>query len=204
VSKPIDVLMEEHRLIEQVLGSLESCVVAIEGGLAPERPLVEQYGEFFRGFADAFHHGKEEDILFQRMIERGFSTDSGPLAVMLHEHTEGRARVAVLRGVGQAEGAVEAAEREAMLTATLKFIPLLRQHILKEDRILYPMALRALTGSELDQMETAFEAFEKRMSGEASGNHLRALAERLTSAFAPDPERMAAAAAMPHCGPLGG
>ncbi len=198
--KPIDVLMEEHRLIEQVLGSLESFAIEIEGGLAVERPLVKEYAEFFRGFADAYHHGKEEDILFQRMIERGFPTDSGPLAVMLHEHTEGRARVGILRQVGQGEGAVEAAERQAALTAASEFIPLLRQHILKEDRILYPMALRALTGPELDEMETAFEAFEKRLSGEGTEDRLRGLADRLVSAFAPDEARMAAAAAMSPCG----
>ena len=204
MSKPIDVLMSEHRLIEQVLGSLESFAIAVDEGLTIERPLVREYGEFFRGFADAYHHGKEEDILFQRMIERGFPTESGPLAVMLHEHTEGRARVAVLKGVGGAEGTVEASEREAVLTAAKEFIPLLRQHILKEDQILYPMALRALTGPELDQMETAFEEFERQLSGDGTGDLLRALAERLTTSFAPDPERMAAAAAMPHCGPLGG
>jgi hemerythrin-like domain-containing protein len=202
VSKPIDVLTEEHRLIEQVLGSLESFAVAVEGGLAVERPLVREYGEFFRGFADAFHHGKEEDILFQRMIERGFPTESGPLAVMLHEHTLGRARVGVLRQTGQGEGAVEAREREAVLIAAREFVPLLRQHILKEDRILYPMALRILTGPELDQMETAFEEFEKGRKADGSEERLRGLAERLTAAFAPDPERMAVAAAMPHCGPV--
>jgi hemerythrin-like domain-containing protein len=204
MSKAIDVLMEEHRQIEQVLGSLESYTLSVDGGLAVERPLVKAYGEFFRGFADAYHHGKEEDILFQRMIERGFSTESGPLAVMLHEHTEGRARVAVLRGVGEGEGTIEAGEREAVLTASREFLPLLRQHILKEDRILYPMAMRALTGPELDQMETAFEAFDQRMTGEAAGDRLRALAERLTSSFPPDASRMAAAAAMSHCGPLQG
>lgn len=199
MSKPIDVLMEEHRLIEQVLGSLESFAVAVEGGLTVERPLVKEYGEFFRGFADAYHHGKEEDILFQRMIERGFPTDSGPLAVMYHEHTEGRARVQVLRQVGQAKGPVEAAERQATLTAAGEFIPLLRQHIVKEDRILYPMALRALTGAELDEMETAFEAFEKRLSGDGAEDRLRGLASRLVSAFVPDEGRMAAAAISP-CG----
>jgi len=200
VSKPIDVLMSEHRLIEQVLGSLESFVVAVDGGLAVERPLVSDYAGFFRGFADAYHHGKEEDILFQRMIERGFPTESGPLAVMLHEHTQGRARVAVLRQVGQAEGEVDAAERTTLVASANEFIPLLRQHIIKEDRILYPMALRMLTGTELDQMETAFEAFEKRLDADGTEQRLRALAARLTSSFAPDPERMAAAAAMSHCG----
>jgi hemerythrin-like domain-containing protein len=203
VSRPIDVLMEEHRLIEQVLGSLESFAVAVEGGLAMERALVAEYAQFFRGFADAYHHGKEEDILFQRMIERGFSNESGPLAVMLHEHTQGRARVAVLRQAGQSQGPVEATEEGTVLAAAREFIPLLRQHIVKEDRILYPMALRVLTGAELDQMETAFEAFEKRLDVDGTEQRLRALADRLTSAFPPDPERMAAAAAMPHCGPIG-
>ena len=200
VSKPIDILMEEHRLIEQVLGSLESFAVAAEGGLAIERPLVGEFAEFFRGFADAYHHGKEEDILFQRMIERGVPTESGPLAVMLHEHTQGRARVAILRQVGQSEGAVEATEGRAVLAAANEFVPLLRQHIIKEDRILYPMALRMLTGTELEQMETAFEAFGKRLDADGTEQRLRALADRLRSSFAPDPERMAAAAALPACG----
>lgn len=200
MSKAIDVLMTEHRLIERVLGSLESFGAAVEGGLVVERSIVSDYAGFFRGFADAYHHGKEEDILFQRMIERGFPTETGPLAVMLYEHEQGRARVAVLRQVGHGEGAVAAAEKRALLISAHEFIPLLRQHIMKEDRILYPMAAQLLTGPEFDAMETAFEAFEKRAGGEGSADRLRALAERLESAFAPDPERMAAAAMMSPCG----
>lgn len=198
--KPIDVLMDEHRLIEQVLGSLESCALAVDGGVAVERPLVADYAGFFRGFADVCHHGKEEDILFQRMIERGFPVEGGPLAVMLHEHTEGRARVSALSQIGQGEGPVADAERRTLLTNANEFVPLLRQHILKEDRILYPMALRLLTDNELDAMEADFDAFARRLAEDGTEDRLRGLADRLTSAFAPDPARMAAAAAMPHCG----
>ena len=71
MSKPIDVLMEEHRLIEQVLGSLETWAITVQDGLAIERSVVREYGEFFKGFADAYHHGKEEDILFQTGAEKG-------------------------------------------------------------------------------------------------------------------------------------
>jgi hypothetical protein len=53
-------------------------------------------------------------------------------------------------------------------------------------------------------MESAFEDFEKRLNADGAEERLRGLAGRLTSSFAPDPERMAAAAAMPHCGPAGG
>ena len=200
MTKPIDVLMDEHRLIEQVLGSLESCAIAVESGAAIETPLVADYARFFRGFADACHHGKEEDILFRRMVERGFPAEGGPLAVMLREHTEGRARVSAMKDAAEGEGELARAARETFLTSATAFIPLLRQHILKEDRILYPMALRVLTGPELDQMASDFEEFARRQVQDGTEDRLRALADHLVSSFAPDPDRMAAAAKMPHCG----
>jgi hemerythrin-like domain-containing protein len=192
MEKAIEVLMSEHRLIEQVLGSLETFTSEIEGGLAPERPLLADYGTFLRDFADSCHHGKEEDILFQRMVERGFPRETGPVAVMLYEHEVGRSHVSALRQVGEGTGLLTAAETGVVLENAGAFIPLLRAHILKEDRILYPMAVRLLTGPEMDAMETDFAAFEARMRADGSYDRLHGLADRLTAAFRPDPARMAA------------
>ncbi|MGD0266766.1 MAG: hemerythrin domain-containing protein, partial [Candidatus Methylomirabilota bacterium] len=36
------------------------------------------------------HHGKEENLLFKTMVDRGFPRQGGPIAVMLHEHETGR------------------------------------------------------------------------------------------------------------------
>jgi hemerythrin-like domain-containing protein len=192
MEKAIEVLMSEHRLIEQVLGSLETFTSEIEGGLAPERPLLADYGTFLRDFADSCHHGKEENVLFQRMVERGFPRETGPVAVMLYEHEVGRSHVSALRQVGEGTGLLTAAETGVVLENAGAFIPLLRAHILKEDRILYPMAVRLLTGPEMDAMETDFAAFEARMRADGSYDRLHGLADRLTAAFRPDPARMAA------------
>jgi hemerythrin-like domain-containing protein len=200
VQKAIEVLMSEHRLIENVLGSLETFVAEVEGGLAPERSVLADYGAFLRGFADAFHHGKEEDILFLKMIERGFSRESGPVAVMLHEHRVGRSHVSVLREAGGGAGPLTAVETQLAIEHASAFIPLLRAHIQKEDRILYPMATRLLTGPELDAMETDFEAFEARARKDGSYDSLHGLADRLTAAYRPDPARMSAAAQLVGCG----
>ncbi len=196
MQKAIEVLMNEHRLIEQVLGSLEKFASEVEGGLAPERPQLADYGAFFRDFADACHHGKEEDILFQRMVERGFSCETGPVAVMLHEHKVGRGHVSALRQVGEGTGPLTAVETRVVLENAGAFIPLLRAHILKEDRILYPMAVRLLTGPEMDAMATDFADVEARLRADGSYDRLQRLADRLTAAFRPDPARMAAAAQM--------
>jgi hemerythrin-like domain-containing protein len=190
--------MGEHRLIEQVLGSLETYAVEIGDGRRPERGAVADYALFFRGFADACHHGKEEDILFQRLLQRGFARDAGPLAVMYHEHELGRRRVRELFELGAQPEPFAPAQTRQLIAAAAGFVPLLRGHILKEDRILYPMALRALTGPELDAMDAEFDAFAARVEQDGSGDRFRALAEDLVARFRPDALRMEAAAhAMP-------
>ena len=195
MARPLTILMNEHRLIEQALGSLETCALEVDGGLALERAVARDYAAFLKGYADAWHHGKEEEILFRRMVERGFSAESGPVAVMLHEHRQGRELVGRIAAVAEAEGAVGDAERAAFLAASRGFVPLLRQHIQKEDNILYPMSERVLTPAEFETMLADFEAFERSAGADGTRDRLEALAAKLVAAFRPDEARMAAGAA---------
>ncbi len=195
MTRPLTILMAEHRLIETVLGSLETCALEVGSGLALERGMARGYADFLRGFADAWHHGKEEDILFARMVERGFSTEAGPVAVMLHEHRQGRAFVGAIRAAGEGADAVTSAGTAAFLAAAQGFVPLLRQHIQKEDNILYPMSQRVLSSAEFETMLDDFAAFEAKAGADGTRDRLEALAGDLVRDFAPDAARMAAGAA---------
>ena len=97
--KATEILKSEHRMIEQVLNCLEKMAETACVSRVFDRDSAREALEFFRHFADRCHHGKEEDILFQRMIERGFPRQAGPLAVMLHEHELGRSHVRALAGI---------------------------------------------------------------------------------------------------------
>jgi hemerythrin-like domain-containing protein len=119
---------------------------------------------------------------------------------MLYEHKVGRGHVSALRQVAAGAGPISAVETQLVLENAGAFVPLLRAHIQKEDRILYPMAVRLLEASELDAMETDFEAFEARMRADGSLDRLHGLAEGITTRFRPDPARMAAAANLVGCG----
>lgn len=195
LARPLTILMNEHRLIETVLGSLETCALEVGGGLVLERAVARDYAGFLRGYADAWHHGKEEDILFRRMVERGFSTEAGPVAVMLHEHRLGRAFVSAIHAVGEGSGEVTPAERATFRSSAEGFVPLLRQHIRKEDDILYPMSERVLSTAEFESMLADFDAFERRAGADGTRDRLEALAARLATTFRPDEARMAAGAA---------
>jgi hemerythrin-like domain-containing protein len=141
--------MEEHRLIEKVLGALEA---------ATEQDVpLDFYAralEFLSEFADGLHHAKEEEHLFPRMVEHGIPQEHGPIGVMLEEHADGREHIQAMRRQ-VAEGDVGALRREA-----LAYCALLRDHIDKEDHVLFPMGRGVLAPKEMAEVLHMFEAVE--------------------------------------------
>ncbi|MGE5602975.1 MAG: hemerythrin domain-containing protein, partial [Nitrososphaerales archaeon] len=59
-----DILMEEHRVIERVLTSLERAAVRLDNGEAVRPGFFVDAADFVKGFADGCHHKKEEGVLF--------------------------------------------------------------------------------------------------------------------------------------------
>lgn len=196
MDRAIEQLMKEHRLIEQVLGSLETFSDNLEHGAGAGRETVKDYADFFRNFSDKCHHGKEEDRLFVVMMAHGFPRDYGPLAVMFSDHEEGRAHVSALFRIGEGTGPLTESEREEVVRHTGAYVPLLRSHIMKEDNVLYPMALQAIPPQEMEKMAEDFEAFEATEMGEGTHEHFHHLAESLIEAYPPNPERMESGACL--------
>lgn len=195
----VTILMDEHRVIEQVLGALETFALGLQEGKEVSREDLRDFADFFRNFADRCHHGKEEDRLFQAMKDHGFPSEYGPLAVMLAEHTEGRQHVGALAALGEGTGPLSDEEKVSAVSHALAYVPLLRSHILKEDNILYPMALQAVPGADLDGLVRSYEQFEKEVMGEDGHPRLHDLAHKLAERFPPDPERMASGSSCFGC-----
>jgi hemerythrin-like domain-containing protein len=177
--KATEILMSEHRVIERVLSTLESAALSLEAG-RPVRPgLFIEAADFIRGFADGCHHKKEEGVLFQTMAEYGVPVQNGPIGVMLADHEQGRI---FTRGMRQAAERLEAGDRVAALDVianALGYVALLRAHIVKEDRILFPMADQAIPTGEQDRVFEGFEHVEHEETGEGVHEKYLALAEAL-------------------------
>jgi hemerythrin-like domain-containing protein len=199
MSEAIEILMDEHRLIEQVLGSFETFAYNVQSGADADRQTVKDFGGFFSGFADKCHHAKEEDRLFIKMNQYGFPKDYGPVAVMLAEHAEGRSHVGVLLQIGEGNGPLSHSERDAIVDHALAYVPLLRSHIIKEDNILYPMAVQAIPPAEMEAMLSEFKGSERTTEHGSELERFHAMAERLVQSYPPDPSRMAAGTGCSGC-----
>jgi len=179
--KATDILIEEHGVIQRVLAALEVAAQRTEQGQPLHPDFFIDAADFIKGFADGCHHKKEEGVLFKAMEAHGMPAESGPIGVMLAEHEQGRAYTRAMREAAQKlKGGDETARRAVVLNAR-GYASLLRQHISKENDILFPMANRVIPSAEYDQVDAGFEHVEHEETGAGVHEKYLALAEKLES-----------------------
>ena len=171
---PTGVLREEHEVILRALTVLERVGRDLAAGKSVAQETIASLANFFRTFADRCHHAKEEAHLFPAMAEHGIPKEGGPIGVMLQEHEEGRALV---RTFAQSESATAVA-------AIRRFVILLRDHIAKENEILFPMADQVIPEREQAAMMNKFELAEQEVAGPGVHQKLIVELEQLEAATA--------------------
>ena len=176
--KATEILMDEHRVIERVLAALEEAAQRLEGGQMRAGFFTDAAG-FIKGFADGCHHKKEEGVLFVAMTAHGVPQQGGPIGVMLAEHEQGRAFTRGMRAAAQKWEAGDPSARSEVARNALGYVALLRQHIFKENNVLFPMADSVIPLAEQNQVTEDFERVEHEETGEGVHEKYLALAEKL-------------------------
>ena len=151
-----EVLKHEHRIIERVLAVVQR--LSDKPGMG-SKEAWEKAIDFIRNFADKCHHLKEEQLLFPALEEHGIPRDGGPVGMMLLEHEEGRALVrAMTEALSRAE--VDPKVEAALKQNAKAYLRLLREHIQKEDEILFNIAEDVLPPEEQMRLAREFEQHE--------------------------------------------
>lgn len=156
IDSPMQILKDEHRVIEKVLNAMERQMAR-----PVDRDFFRSALDFLRNFADGCHHAKEEEQLFPALESAGIPRENGPIGCMLHEHEQGRALIRLMAdNVDAAANGDETATRNVR-QATASYIALLRQHIFKEDNVLFQMADNAFGPKEQQWMRDAFHRADR-------------------------------------------
>jgi len=171
--------MEEHRVIERVLYALEKAAGRLNRGEDVYLRFFVGTSVFIRDFADNCHYKKEEIVLFPALIECGLSRDSGPIAVMLAEHEAGRQLTQRLRQVTERLQAGDIRARDLVIQCCLEYVNLIRAHIRKEEKVLFPMADKLIPADQQDSIIKAFDRFQPEERGEEFHEKYYGLANRL-------------------------
>lgn len=159
MGKATDDLRHEHDAILHVLGLLGR-MLSVQGAREAEMPArYQEVIHFLKTFADKCHHGKEEAELFQALQAKGVPVEGGPIGVMLREHELGRE---LIRRMHQGLWDKNLTE---FRQAAEEYDNLLRNHIDKENGVLFPLADKLLTEIEQEAMFARFAEFEETVMG---------------------------------------
>jgi hemerythrin-like domain-containing protein len=173
-----DTLRREHDAILRLLDAADEAARRLDAGAPVEPKTLDGLLEVFRLFADRCHHGKEEDLLFPKLHEKGLPREMGPIGVMLGEHEQGRALIRQMaEAAARAQGRPQAGAEWAR--AARGYTALLREHIFKENNILFVMAEQLLSPEEQRELAAAFERIEEEKMGRGTHERLHALMDEL-------------------------
>lgn len=182
---PVAVLKAEHQIILRVVRILGGLMDRFEqAGAFAEAPLAKCV-VFIRLFADACHHGKEEDLLFPVLESRGIPRDGGPIGVMLHEHQVARGLTREMAGALTDVRTGDAAARRRFCKAARQYVDLLTNHIFKEDNVLFTMGDRLMHPDDQAALGSKFCAVNCRVFEGKRREELERLADELEAECGP-------------------
>jgi len=134
--KPIQQLVDEHKNILRLL-DLAQYLAEQKEIKDVQIETLKKVIRYVKNYADKYHHAKEENILFKKA-----GSDTDIVKAMLTEH--GMAR----DFIKQASEGIESNNQTQIKQAISGYINLLREHIRKEDKILYPWFENTLTDGQ--------------------------------------------------------
>ena len=157
-------LVQEYRVIESVLLCLEKLIEQAEQRQHMDKTSARDIIQFLREFADACHHGKEEDVLF--VFSDSKTGGHGPVEIIKEEHREGRGYVSGMDRNCEKAGAGEAKAIESFCENGRDLINMLRNHILREDEAIFPMIDELCNPQDAEHIWQQFLDVEKNAGGD--------------------------------------
>ena len=152
-SRALQILVDEHKLIKHWLALMPDLVKNLDLTSEKDRQVIEDGIDFIRSYADQLHHGKEEDILFTY-----FDDTADIFQVIYEDHKRARSFVQeMLR-------ALEEKNTEMLVSNMLEYAVLLKEHIHRENEVLFPWLDSRLTKEEKEELLARFEVSDKNLS----------------------------------------
>ncbi len=158
----IDTMVEEHKNIKRMLEVIRKyCYKLMKGEQVQYEDFFKMI-DFVRNYADKHHHGKEEKLLFDRMMnELGRPAEMLVRHGMLVEHDLGRLHMQDLEAAIKRVMDGDDESRLDVIANAVSYTHLLNRHIDKEDGVVYKYALNNLSKDTMDKLDTESDKLEK-------------------------------------------
>jgi hemerythrin-like domain-containing protein len=153
--KIIDILLEEHKNIEKLLLVLEHELELFDRGERPDYEILQTIIRYFRDYPESCHHPKEE-MIFEKLKARDPAAAKRVGDVDAEHEVEAK-RLRSFADVVDAILADQEFLRETFHLALHDLIEHQRQHLEKEERLLFPAAVKALRSKDWAEIDARLD-----------------------------------------------
>ena len=175
-------LKDEHEGVKIMLNILEQVCRQLEEVGSLNKEHFEGILGFLKGFVDKCHHGKEEELLFPALVNAGVPKE-GPIRIMLHEHEKGRNYIKDMSAAFAGYTRGDKSSSKDIVKNTEGYISLLRDHIERENNVLFVMADSRLSEKIQDELFEGFEKIEEERIGVGKHEEFHHLLEKLSGIY---------------------
>jgi len=186
MAKTLDIIRNEHRSIAAILHGMEFLVERIRARKAKIDPRVFRAMLYYLDtFSERMHHPKEDNYLFKAMRER--SAEAGThIADLEEDHARGedalrRLAQCLVRYEEGGEREFPGFEREVE-----NFVRNYRDHMHKEESVVFPLAERLLSAQDWQAIDRAFEENRDPLAADRDTRDFEKLFDRIVN-LAPPP-----------------
>jgi len=186
MAKALNIIRDEHRSIGAILHGMEYLVERVRTRKAKIDPRVFSAMIYYLDtFSERMHHPKEDRYLFKAMRSRGGEA-AAVVADLEREHAAGGEALKRLeqRLVRYEEGGDK--EFPAFAEAVTKFVREYRDHMQKEESVVFPLAQRILSTDDWQAIDRAFEENRDPLAAQRDSRDFEKLFDRIVN-LAPPP-----------------
>lgn len=171
--RAISIIKSEHRNLGAVLYSLDKLIEELDQGKQADFAIFHGLLTYINRFLDRYHHPKEDQYLFPKLVERAPETRD-IVQALKQQHIEGEILFNTLLRALSAYEFMGEAEFPPFREAVLRYTEFERNHAFQEEKEILPRAREALEAADWEVIDAAFEAnqdplFGERWSAEFSG-----------------------------------
>ena len=172
-------LRQDHTNVREILHLLARELDAVGNASGGDFELMRDIMIYMTRYPDHTHHPKE-DLMFERMRERGITPDTEATIVkLLREHVALAEKGNIFRDmlIGVVDGAL--VEREVLVASGRDYVDFLRYHARLEDETVFLEAEKLLDDADWASVRKAFESQVDPIFGPAVDHEFESLHDHI-------------------------
>jgi hemerythrin-like domain-containing protein len=177
-----EILIDEHKDIIELLNIMSKIARNIKSNDVFYTSDVEDIIDFLKFFIDRNHHGKEE-ILFPTIISPEIKEENESLNEILYEHTLARNYLKDIYSCVENCKIGNAFSGELLADSLTNYVVLIKEHIQKEEKVIFPMAEEVLSSAKQNEIYGQFERLESKLLTKDFRDHYHKLLENLQAKY---------------------